>query len=170
MKLLAKYSVIFVSLLAFSIVGIGCVADDDSTNNDVITKEKNPEEEPVVLPESSSEPEVTYTIMFDKNAADATGTMESQTAKKSSRLTLAANAFVRSGYTFKGWNTKSDGKGANYSDKAAFKPMSDLKLFALWSKDAATLPDSDEQENPPPQESGSTETNSGQFLNISSVP
>ena len=160
MKLLAKYSVIFVSLLAFSIVGIGCVADDDSTNNDVITKEKNPEEEPVVLPESSSEPEVTYTIMFDKNAADATGTMESQTAKKSSRLTLAANAFVRSGYTFKGWNTKSDGRGANYSDKAAFKPMSDLKLFALWSKDAATLPDSDEQENPPPQESGSTETNS----------
>lgn len=160
MKLLAKYFVIFVSLLAFSIVGIGCVADDDSTNNDVITKEKNPEEEPVVLPESSSEPEVTYTIMFDKNAADATGTMESQTAKKSSRLTLAANAFVRSGYTFKGWNTKSDGKGANYSDKAAFKPMSDLKLFALWSKDAATLPDSDEKENPPPQESGSTETNS----------
>ena len=134
MKLLAKYSVIFVSLLAFSIVGIGCVADDDSTNNDVITKEKNPEEEPVVLPESSSEPEVTYTIMFDKNAADATGTMESQTAKKSSRLTLAANAFVRSGYTFKGWSTKSDGRGANYSDKAAFKPMSDLKLFALWSK------------------------------------
>lgn len=41
MKLLAKYSVIFVSLLAFSIVGIGCVADDDSTNNDVWPYDEN---------------------------------------------------------------------------------------------------------------------------------
>ena len=160
MKLLKKYFVILLTIVAFAVLAIGCASDDDNTSTAAITQEKNPEDTSSATPEGSSEPEATYTISFDKNADDATGSMEKQTVKKGNSLTLTANGFARSGYTFIGWNTKSNGKGANYSDKAVFKPMTDLKLFALWSKDAATLPDSDEQENPPSQESGSTETNS----------
>lgn len=46
---------------------------------------------------------------------------------------LLANPILRSGYTFKGWNTSSDGSGINFPDGAAYSFDSDLKLYAQWS-------------------------------------
>ena len=150
MKRTANYLALFLALLTFAFSFVACKTDDNDTAT--TTQETEPEDSPAVTPQNPPAPEVTYTITFDKNASDATGTMESQTVKKGNTLTLTANGFSRAGYTFSGWNTKSDGKGANYSDKAVFKPTADLNLYAVWLKETATEP------NPPPSETpGGTE-------------
>lgn len=81
-----------------------------------------------------------YTISFNKNADDATGTMKAQTATEGKALTLNKNAFTLTGYSFKEWNTKKDGSGKAYSDGAKAKFTADTELFAQWTKN--TDPDS----------------------------
>lgn len=76
-------------------------------------------------------------VTFDKNAEDATGSMEPQLAKKGESLTLEANAFVRQGYTFNGWNTKADGSGTKVPDKANVKLNSNVTLYAQWTKNGS---------------------------------
>ena len=50
---------------------------------------------------------------------------------------LTENTFTREGYTFLGWNTKADGTGTSYEDKAEFS-LSDaeagatITLYAQW--------------------------------------
>ncbi|MBQ8279207.1 MAG: Ig-like domain-containing protein [Roseburia sp.] len=66
-----------------------------------------------------------YTITYDKNADDATGTMKA--SNMSAGKKLSANTYKRVGYKFVGWNTKSDGTGYSYTNKEAFY----LKVF-MW--------------------------------------
>ena len=74
----------------------------------------------------------TYTIKFDGNGATS-GSMDSQTFTEGGSLTLTANAFARTGYTFTGWNTKADGTGTAYADKAALTNITaDTTLYAQW--------------------------------------
>ena len=52
--------------------------------------------------------------------------------------TLSENQFSRAGHTFTGWNTKADGTGTTYADKAAVKNLSStngatVTLYAQWS-------------------------------------
>jgi uncharacterized repeat protein (TIGR02543 family) len=52
---------------------------------------------------------------------------------------LTANAFTRTGYTFAGWNTKADGSGTKYDDKASVKNLSStngatVTLYAQWKE------------------------------------
>lgn len=51
----------------------------------------------------------TYTISFNKNADDATGSTASVTATYGAEQTLTSNGFSRSGYNFTGWATSSSG-------------------------------------------------------------
>jgi len=81
---------------------------------------------------TKKEPATTYTISFDANGGK--GEMASISVKAGSSTTLAANKFTRSGYTFTGWNTRADGKGTAYKDKATVKPKGDMKLYAQWKK------------------------------------
>ena len=87
----------------------------------------------------------TFTITFDKNGG--TGTMADQTANYGSAVILSANTFVREGYAFKGWNTKADGTGTNYADKASVTitdPLTNnaITLYAVWQiTDAALVAD-----------------------------
>lgn len=37
--------------------------------------------------------------------------------------TLTANAFKKKGYSFDGWNTKADGSGTKYANKAVVKNL-----------------------------------------------
>ena len=76
----------------------------------------------------------TYTVTFDKNATDATGTMSAQTVQSGQATPLTANAFKRTGYTFKSWNTAKDGSGTTYSDKANITPTANVTLYAQWTK------------------------------------
>ena len=75
----------------------------------------------------------TYTVTFEKNAADATGTMASQTFTEGEEQALSANAFERTGYRFTGWAESADG-GKKYDDKASITVGADLTLYAQWTK------------------------------------
>ena len=69
-------------------------------------------------------------ITYDANGGD--GTMDAQTVKKGTDVTLSANTFTREGYTFTGWNTVADGTGDPYGDEAPINPPSDITLYAQW--------------------------------------
>lgn len=80
-----------------------------------------------------------YSIVFDGNGVTS-GTMEAmKKLKYDKKYTLTANAFKRSGYTFTGWNTKKDGSGKAYQNKAEVKNLTSksggkVTLYAQWKK------------------------------------
>ena len=81
--------------------------------------------------EPSSRSEI-VTISFDANGGS--GTMDPIYCVAGESVTLAANGFTRSSYSFDGWNTAKDGKGTAYADKAAVKAKRDMTLYAQWKQ------------------------------------
>ena len=84
----------------------------------------------------------TYTIAFNGND-NTGGSTSSKKATYDSYVTLTANGFIRAGYVFTGWNTKSDGTGTPYSDKATVKNLTikdgdTVTLFAQWQSTIAS--------------------------------
>ncbi len=77
-----------------------------------------------------------YKISFDPNGG--TGTMAGIAAAPSASIALPANTFTRSGYTFASWNTKADGSGVKYADKASVKGLASqgqtVTLYAQWTQ------------------------------------
>gem|GEM_PF-4172220 len=83
-----------------------------------------------------------YTIRFNANGGTGTMAAKKMTYGKSWRLT--ANAFTRKGYSFTGWNTKADGSGKDYANKAVVKNLksangASITLYARWKKTAPVL-------------------------------
>ena len=76
-----------------------------------------------------------YTIAF--NANGGSGSMSNITGVKyGESKTLTANAFTRTGYTFKGWATSASGS-KKYDDKASVKNLTEtngatVTLYAVW--------------------------------------
>ena len=74
-----------------------------------------------------------YDVTFDANGG--TGTMSAQTITFDATAALKENAFTRTGYTFKGWNTKADGTGTSYADKASYTMATEgVTLYAQWEE------------------------------------
>jgi uncharacterized repeat protein (TIGR02543 family) len=73
-------------------------------------------------------------VIFDANGG--TGTMATQAGLSSA--TLTPNSFTRSGFTFTGWNTDSNGNGTPYADGATYPFTSNVLLFAQWTQSPAT--------------------------------
>ena len=48
--------------------------------------------------------------------------------------TLPSNQFVRSGFSFYGWNTQADGLGSSFTNQAAYTYGVDQTLYAIWTK------------------------------------
>ncbi|MCG8570156.1 MAG: BspA family leucine-rich repeat surface protein [Spirochaetes bacterium] len=83
-----------------------------------------------------SKKSIIYTITFDKNGVDATGTMLIQSIPKGKTTKLNACDFVRDGWTFMGWATTPYGTVV-YSDQADFNMAnSDVTLYAKWESPA----------------------------------
>lgn len=87
-----------------------------------------------------------YKLSFDKNAEDATGSMEDVYTEAYAKETVDKNEFARPGYTFTGWNTNPDGTGTNYEENAEFylgkdKLNAEQKhvLYAQWKPDEDTI-------------------------------
>ena len=75
-----------------------------------------------------------YTVVFDKNAIDAIGTMDTQSFEFSKEQALNENNFTRDGYSFKGWKDKS---GKVYGDREIVNNLVDkdggsITLYAQW--------------------------------------
>ena len=78
----------------------------------------------------------TYTVAF--NANGGSGTMSNETFTYDTAKALTANAFTRAGYTFVGWNTKSDGTGTPYSNEHLVLNLTatsggTVTLYAQWT-------------------------------------
>ena len=72
-----------------------------------------------------------YTVSF--NANGGSGAPSNQTKWYGESLTLSSTTPTRTGYTFNGWNTKSDGTGTNYAKGASYTGNAALTLYAKWA-------------------------------------
>ena len=70
------------------------------------------------------------TITFDANYG---GGSSSNSVLERGILSLPANSFTRSGFTFAGWNTSADGSGTAYSDGGTFELDENDTLYAQWT-------------------------------------
>ena len=73
------------------------------------------------------------TITFDPN--NGTGSMKAMNVNPGVDNMLTANTFTRENYTFTGWNTKADGTGTSYADKATVNFSENTTLYAQWTQD-----------------------------------
>ena len=79
----------------------------------------------------------TYTITYNKNNADATGTTASSTHAYDTAKQLTANGFTLSGYKFIGWATSPTSEVVAYTDSQSVLnlttiPNDTITLYALW--------------------------------------
>ncbi|MBQ9945806.1 MAG: InlB B-repeat-containing protein [Clostridia bacterium] len=80
-----------------------------------------------------------YTVWFSGNGNDA-GTQPSQiNTSYTGNVTIPANTFIKNGYAFNSWNTKSDGTGTKYSTGQSVSKLSadkdgQVTLYAIWDK------------------------------------
>ena len=78
----------------------------------------------------------TYKVRFFANGGR--GAMGAQTVERGKTASLKPGAFKRSGYKFTGWNTRANGKGKSYKDKAKVRNLAKagetVKLYAQWKK------------------------------------
>ena len=86
---------------------------------------------------------ISYKVKFNGNGSTS-GSMDTQTIVYGSGTKLTANAFKKKGYTFNGWNTKADGSGTSYANKADGSTMTKtsgktITLYAQWKKTKYTI-------------------------------
>ena len=83
----------------------------------------------------------TYNVHFDKNDSLATGTMVDQEFEYDTPENLDSNLFVKTGYTFSGWNTQADGLGTTYANAVEVTNLATsgtVNLYAMWTPDTNT--------------------------------
>lgn len=75
-----------------------------------------------------------YSVVFDRNHATG-GVVGAVSMIYDQSCQLPANGFTRTGYQFDGWNTKADGSGQSYKDKAYVTNLATsgvTTLYAQW--------------------------------------
>lgn len=80
-----------------------------------------------------------YTVKYNKNGGK--GTMKAVSATYGKSFRLATNTFRRTGYTFKGWSTKKNGKVV-YTNKDSVKNLTagkSITLYAKWTPNQYTV-------------------------------
>ncbi len=69
-------------------------------------------------------------------ANGGTGHMSAESRR--SAAALSADSYVRTGYTFVGWNTKANGAGVSYANTAVYSFQASIDLYAQWKKNVPT--------------------------------
>jgi uncharacterized repeat protein (TIGR02543 family) len=72
---------------------------------------------------------VNKTVTFNGNSSTS-GTMSAQSAGTATAIN--SNLFLRTNYTFTGWNTVANGSGYAYEDGAVYSFATDTTLYAQW--------------------------------------
>ena len=78
----------------------------------------------------------TVSVIYYPNGGS--GTINTYSAALNSYYTVTNQNYTRSGYTFNGWNTKSDGTGTSYNNGASIYVTSSVSLYAQWKSSAPT--------------------------------
>ena len=86
---------------------------------------------------------ISYTIAFNGNGSTS-GSMSNMSMTYGVAKNLTANAFAKTGYTFKGWNTKADGSETAYADKVSVNNLTStngatVTLYAQWTTNGYTV-------------------------------
>lgn len=81
---------------------------------------------------------IKYTINFDKNRNDASGSTESMSMQYDETKALTLNGFTSASSIFTSWNTQANGSGITYTDQQKVKNLVDtndgaITLYAQWS-------------------------------------
>jgi uncharacterized repeat protein (TIGR02543 family) len=82
---------------------------------------------------------ITYSVAFNKNSDNASGSMSNQTHTYGTAQNLTANSFTRASHVFTGWNTQADGGGTAYTDSASVSNLASTEgatvtLYAQWQE------------------------------------
>ena len=81
---------------------------------------------------------VDHTLSYDLNGAAGTPPT-SQTVTHDTTATVTSSVPTRTGYTFTGWNTLTNGTGTSYATGATTSPITtDITLYAIWLADEVT--------------------------------
>lgn len=88
---------------------------------------------------------ITYKVRFDGNGATS-GMMADLTVAYDEKKTLPANRYARPGKAFAGWNTKADGRGAMYRNRAEATNLASTRdavvvLYAQWTDAMTVMPE-----------------------------
>lgn len=75
----------------------------------------------------------TYQVLFDANAAGATGSMDALDCLYEGTVTLPQNSFSCRGYRFAGWSSYSNGD-VDYVPGSPLAVMGDTVLYAVWDR------------------------------------
>ncbi|MBR2401574.1 MAG: InlB B-repeat-containing protein [Lachnospiraceae bacterium] len=86
---------------------------------------------------------ISYVIRFHGNGSTS-GSMSDITATYDSLVTLPANTYLKTGYTFHSWNTDSSGTGTSYSDGQTVQNLTAthnaiVHLYCIWSANPYTI-------------------------------
>ena len=71
-----------------------------------------------------------YTITYNANGGN--GAPSNQIKKHGENITLSSVKPTKTGYTFTGWNTSSNGSGTSYSSGGTYSNNSNVTLYAQW--------------------------------------
>lgn len=130
--------------------GVGTATITATTNNGKkatckVTVEKEMEPESTTPLASSN----TFTIIYKGNGSTS-GSVSKHTCTKNKKCTIKSNSFKKTGYTFVGWTTKSNGKddGYNWTGFSGTWKFTNgqrgiannkLTLYAMWKKDSYVI-------------------------------
>ena len=84
----------------------------------------------------------TYTIVYDTSTVTS-GTMAAMADTSftaGTAFSLRANAFARTGYTFKNWNTVANGSGTTYTNSQSVTLYGGFTLYPQWTLAAPGVP------------------------------
>jgi uncharacterized repeat protein (TIGR02543 family) len=73
-----------------------------------------------------------YTVTFNVNGSGGTAPTSVTQTTVGGNVTLAAS-ITRTGFTFGGWNTATDGTGTNRGAGTSYAPTADIELYAKWT-------------------------------------
>lgn len=93
------------------------------------------------------------TISFDGNGSESGSTPSSSIINVGSSFAIPGNTgnLTRTGFTFGGWNTSTNGNGTNYEPGATLTGASTLILYAKWNAIVAATPPSAADPVAPPR-------------------
>lgn len=85
-----------------------------------------------------------YTVKFDANGGVGDAMGEEAFTYDADAVALTANSYTRAGYSFVGWNTRSDGDGDSYENAQKVSNLTteqdgEVKLYAQWRENWVTM-------------------------------
>ncbi len=86
-------------------------------------------------------PVQTYTVTYNGNGATS-GSVTSQTTNVGTATTVATNGFTKTGFTFAGWNTASNGSGTVYGAGGTVPSQTagtTVTLYAQWTENTYSV-------------------------------